>query len=346
MFLSPRLSAKSLSELSHRLATETEAGIDIRRTWQRESASARGRTRDEFDKVRDAVARGDSLSVALARTGDLLPPLFLEITHVGEQTGTLGRVFHRLSAHYRRLNDLKRMFLIAIAWPMIQLAVAVLVIGLLIWILGIVAQRNRGEPIDVLGLGLIGNRGVVIYANVIVAIGLVIAGLVVALRRGVFWSRPLQRAVMQLPIVGPCLEQLALARLTWVLHLTLNVELDLRRVVPLALRATGNDFYIRHTEETVSHVAQGAPLHQALGSTGAFRGDFLDALAVAEESGRTVESLQRLSKNYEEEAESALRALATIAGVAIWVFVAAILIWMIFRLAGFYFSTIQDALKM
>ena len=40
MFLSPRLSAKALGELSHRLAVETESGIDIRRTWQREAESA------------------------------------------------------------------------------------------------------------------------------------------------------------------------------------------------------------------------------------------------------------------------------------------------------------------
>ena len=40
MSLSPRISSKDLGELSHRLAVETESGIDIRRTWQREAESA------------------------------------------------------------------------------------------------------------------------------------------------------------------------------------------------------------------------------------------------------------------------------------------------------------------
>ena len=81
-------------------------------------------------------------------------------------------MFHRLPTHYRKSVELQRMFLLAIAWPMIELALAIFVIGLLIWVLGIVAQRNNGQPIDILGFGLIGNRGLLIYTNFIIAVGL------------------------------------------------------------------------------------------------------------------------------------------------------------------------------
>jgi len=346
MLLSPRLSAKTLGELSHRLAVETESGIDVRRTWKREAASAPVRVRGDFQHVSDAVNRGDSLSDALSGTGELFPPLFREIVDVGEKSGTLGSVFHRLSSHYRRIVQTQRLFLMAIAWPMIQLTMAVFVIGLLIWILGIIAQRNNGQPIDILGLGLIGNHGLVIYVNFIIAVVLCVAGLVVAVRRGVLWTRPLQRAVMWLPGLGDSLKKLALARLTWALHLTMNVAMDLRHVVPLALRATGNDFYIRHTDQAVKIVAAGRPLYKAFAATGAFPADFIEALEVAEESGGVVESMQRLSKRYEEEAEGALRILTTIAGVLVWLLVAAMIILMIFRIAGFYIGTINDALNM
>jgi len=346
MLLSPRLSAKALGELSHRLAVETDSGIDIRRTWTREADSAPARMRDAFAHVRDAVNRGDSLSNALAVTGELFPPLFCEIVDVGEKSGTLGSVFRRLSSHYRRIVQMQRLFLTAIAWPMIQLAMAVVVIGLLIWIMGIVAQRNNGQPIDILGLGLIGNRGLVIYASFVIAIGLCVAGLVVAVRRGVFWTRPLQRAVMWSPALGDCLKKLALARLTWALHLTMNVAMDLRHVVPLVLRATGSDFYIQHTNQAVKIVAAGHPLYKAFAATGAFPADFIEALEVAEESGAVVESMERLSKRYEEEAESALHILTMVAGFVVWLLVAGLIILMIFRIAGFYVGTINDALKM
>ncbi|HEX4415375.1 MAG TPA: type II secretion system F family protein [Lacipirellulaceae bacterium] len=346
MFLQPQLSNKVLTELCHRLTVETDSGIDIRRTWQRETDMARGRTRPYFENVREAINRGDSLSVALAGSGRLFPPLFHEMTDVGERTGTLGRVFRRLESHYRRQVQAQRLFLGTIAWPMFELGSAILIIGALIWVLGIVAQRNNGQPIDILGFGLIGTRGLIIYTNFIVAVGLCIAGVVIAIKRGMLWTRPLQRRVMQLPVIGNALQRIALARLAWALHLTLNVEMDLRRIIPLALRTTATDYYMQYTDQIVNEVAHGEPMHLAFSRTGAFPGDFIDALAVAEESGRIVESMERLSNRYEEEAELAIRTLSTAFGWFIGVCVMGLIVLLIFRLANFYIGTINDALHM
>jgi type IV pilus assembly protein PilC len=345
MALQPQLSNKALSELSHRLAIETDSGIDIRRTWQREADMARGRMKPYFAQVRDAVARGDSLTSALTRTGAVFPQLFLEMTQVGEDTGTLGQVFRRLESHFRRQVQAERIFLGAIAWPLFELAFSIFVIGVLIWILGVIPTQS-GEAIDPLGWGLIGTRGLIIYINFIIAIGLCVAGVVIAVRRGMLWTRPLQRTLMLLPGIGAALQKIALARLTWALHLALNVEMDMRRVVPLVLRATGNDYYIRHTSQVVADAAGGQPLHIALRRTGAFPGEFLDALAVAEESGRTIESMERLSQRYEAEAEIAIKAIAVILGILVAGLVMGIIVMMIFRLAGFYVGTINEAVEM
>lgn len=345
MFLQPQLSNKALTELCHRLAVETDSGIDTRRTWQREAEMARGRFRPAMSEVRDAVARGDDLATALSRTGSVFPPLFLELVHVGEETGTLGRVFHRLESHYRRQVQAERIFLGAIAWPLLELAFSILVVGVLIWILGMIPTRG-GEPIDPLGFGLVGTRGLIVYTAFICSLGLCIALLVVAVKRGRLWTRPLQRAVMRLPGIGAALRKIALARLSWALHLAMNVEMDLRRVMPLVLRATGNDYYVRHTDQVVADVAAGRPLHEALGRSGAFPAGFLDALAVAEESGRVVESMERLSNRYEEEAETAIKALAVSFGILVAALVMGIIILMIFRLAGFYIGTLNEAVEL
>ena len=346
MLLSPRLSAQALGELSHRLAVETESGIDIRRTWQREAESAKLRVRGDFEDIRDALNRGDSLSDALSGTGQLFPPLFREIVDVGEKTGTLGRVFKRLAEHYRGQVELQRMFLLAIAWPMFELVAAVVVIGIFIWLLGIVAQRNNGQAIDVLGFGLIGNSGLAIYSLIVLTVAVCIAVIVVAIRRGVFWTRPLQKAVMHLPGLGNALQKIALARLTWALHLTMNVGMDLRKVVPLVFRATGSDYYMQHTDQAVGIVAAGHPLYKAFAATGVFPAQFIESMEVAEESGAVVESMERLSKRYEEEASTAFKILTTIASVAVALLVMGLIVLMIFRIAGFYVGTINDAINM
>src|SRR5205823_7352371 len=137
-------------------------------------------------------------------------------------------VFQRLEGHYRRQVQAQRIFLGAIAWPMLEFAFAILVVGVLIWVLGIVAQRNNGQPIDILGFGLIGNRGLFIYMNLVIIATLCVTGLIVAVKRGMLWTRPLQHGVMRLPAIGAALERICLARVAWALHLTLNVEMDLR----------------------------------------------------------------------------------------------------------------------
>jgi type IV pilus assembly protein PilC len=285
------------------------------------------------------------LSLALAGTGRVFPPLFLEMVRVGEESGTLGSVFRRLESHYRRSRQAQRIFLGAIAWPMFELAFAIVVIGALIWVLGFIAQRNGGEPIDILGLGLTGTRGLIVYINFVVAIGLCVAGLVVATRRGMLWTRRLERALFRLPWIGSCLEKIALARLAWALRVTLDTSMDLRRVVPLALRATGNDHYVQHTDEILADVGRGLPLHEAFSRSGAFPSEFCDTLAVAEESGQTVEAMERLSTRYEEEAESAIKALAVVLGTVIGLLVMGVIVLLIFRLAGFYLGTINNLLE-
>ena len=55
--------------------------------------------------------------------------------------------------------------------------------------------------------------------------------------------------------------------------------------------------------------------------------------------------MERLSKRYEDEAQSALKMLTVLAGVAVWLLVMGLIILLIFRIAGFYVGTINDALK-
>jgi type II secretory pathway component PulF len=342
----PQLSNKALAELCHRLAIENDSGIDIRRTWQRETDISRGRIRPYIGTVRDAVAHGETLADALASTGHVFPQLFLEMVRVGEQTGTLAKVFYRLEAHYRRQVRAERIFLSAIAWPVIELVFAIFVVGGLIWVLGIVAQRNNGKPIDVLGFGLIGTSGLIIYIALVTIVIAAIASVVIAVNRGMLWTRVLQRLLIQTPGVGHALERIALSRVAWALHLTLNVDIGLRRIIPLALRSTANDYYIQHTNQMVNIVATGEPLHVAFASTHAFPSGFIDALVAAEESGRIVESMERLSNRYEEEAEAAVKTLATIMGFAVGAFVMSFIVFLIFRLANFYLGTINEAVKM
>jgi type IV pilus assembly protein PilC len=344
MIFSPRLGTKQLAELSHRLAVELEAGIDLRRIWQREAENARGLQAGPVAAVRDAVAHGDALAEALARTDRFVPRMYLEMVRVGEKTGKLAEVFHNLSRYYRHRVDLRRALLLAMTWPMIQLVIALFVVGVLIWVAGVIGQQ--GVEIDFLGLGLVGTPGLVIYLNILV--GLAVVGMLLAAlaRRGILPVDRAKTALMRLPLVGSSLKKLAVARIAWAMHLVMNVEMDMRQAIPMVLQAADNEYFGRHADDIVNDVVSGQPLPVAFRRTGAFPVEFVEALEVGDESGRTVEAMGRLSQRYEEESRDALRMLAIVAGLLVWAFVAAIIILLIFRIFGFYVGEIRKATEM
>jgi type IV pilus assembly protein PilC len=160
------------------------------------------------------------------------------------------------------------------------------------------------------------------------------------------WTRPLQRGLMKVPVVGRSMQTLALSRLAWAMHLTMETSLDLRRSLTLSLRSTHNARYTDDCEEVVNAVAGGDEIHEALARTGVYPTDFLDALEVGERSGRLPESMANLARQYQDQARRALAVLTVAAGFAVWALVAILIIIMIFRIFTlFYLNPINEALK-
>ncbi len=340
MLISPRISTRQLANLCSRLSTSLEAGIDLRKVWGQEAERAGAlAARSRFHKVSEAVNRGDSLAEALDSTGDYFPVLFRELSRVGEQTGHQGEAFGHLAAHYQNQLRLRRLFLASIAWPLFQLVTAVLVIGLLIWILGMIGNGKT----DILGWGLVGNSGLAVYSCAVALIGLAVAGLIFAVGRGLAWTRPIQLLAMRVPQLGKALETLAIARLAWVLHLTQNAGMALRPSLKLALESTGNARYIDAVAAVDQVIARGDTIEEAFRASGVFPQEFLDAVLVGEQSGRLVESLAVLSRQYHERADAAMRVLTMLAGYAVWALIAGIIILVIFRIASFYINMLNNA---
>jgi type II secretory pathway component PulF len=116
-----------------------------------------------------------------------------------------------------------------------------------------------------------------------------------------------------------------------------------RRALRLALAHSGNVKFADAAEPMMAVISRGRPIHEAMSEARVFPAAYVDAVAVGEESGRLVETLAILSRQQQEEARGALAVLVRLAGFAVWLLVAGLIITMIFRLAGFYAGTIQDA---
>jgi type II secretory pathway component PulF len=341
---SPRISTRELARLCRRLATSLEAGIDLRTVWAREADRAPGLiARSRLRAVSEALNEGESLADGLRETGDYFPSMLHELALVGEQSGHLAESFVRLAEHYEEQLKLRRVLLAASTWPMIELGFTLVVVGFLIWVMGVINRGNE-NAIDPLGFGLVGNSGLAVYLTFL---GLIALGLFLvyqAIRRGMVWTRPIQLLLLRIPVLGSALQSVAMARLTWALQLTLEAGMGLRRALKISLRSTRNAHYTRHIRSVDRAIEAGNPVHEAFLDTRAFAPHFIDAVRVGEESGRLVEQMEVLSRQYREQAQAALTALAVVGGFAVWILVAAIIILFIFRLAFFYINTINSYL--
>lgn len=336
--MASRIGLKPLSEMCHRVATSYATGIDARTTWTREARTGPARKQREFEKVAAAIGSGSTVTESLQRTEGYLPQLVIDLADVGEQSGNLDQALKRLGDYYERVIRLRRIFLTAIIWPLIQLIGAACAIGFVIWMSGFIGGKQTGPDAintDIVGFGLQGNRGLAIYCAIVGAIILGGFFLIRSLMSGVL-SKIAMVPIMQLPAIGPALRTLAISRLAWALGMTFESGMSAKKCVTVAMRSTQNQFFTRHIPDINKNVARGETLHDAFQQTGAFPQDFLDAVLVGEESGRIGESMERISQAYESKAQLAMKTLTIAAGFAVWCMIGLFIVFMIFRVALYY----------
>jgi type IV pilus assembly protein PilC len=333
MLFASRIRLKPLAALCRRLAITTKAGLEDRKIWADEAARGNAVQQRHLAQIRDRLAQGDSVSSALETTGDYFPKLMRQMIQVGDISGNLDRTYARLADHYERTLAVRREFRGRLTWPLFQLGMAILIVGLLIFIMGLLPQKAGGGPIiDLLGLGLYGIPGLIVYANLLIAVALL--GIVVweSGRRGALWARPIQVAALRIPVVGGALQTLCLARVTWAMQLVFDSSMDLRVAIPLALDAAGNHHFSQLGRRIAERIEEGATLHQAFAETEVFPDDFLDALHVGETTGMLAETMQRQAAQYHERSAAALSLLAQLLGYVVWASVAVVLVLLIFRI--------------
>ncbi len=327
-----KISTRHLADLCNRVSTSLDAGVDARTVWQNEAERAQGlHAKKHFRTISEAVNAGADMRDALAGTDKYFPELFHEIAHVGHQTGHLDEALAQLGAHYEFQLKMRRGFLIAMAWPLIELGLSIAIIGVLIFALGVVGNMT-GQPLDLLGFGLVGTPGLIKYFGFLGLVAGVIFAIWWGIQRGLAWTKPVQRFMIRVPGLGTALDSLALGRLSWALHLTMNSGMDTRRAVALALRTTRNARYTDQMKSVDSWIQQGSSLYEAFDQTMVFPRSFLDILQVGETTGMIVESMKKLADQYREKAEAAMKVIAVVVFFICFALIAAIIIFVIFKI--------------
>lgn len=332
MLLSRQLSLADLITLCRALRHNLGAGLPVVRVFRQQSSRGPLRVRPIAGRIADQLQEGESLQAALDRDKHAFPPLFLALAGVGEKTGHLPEIFGELEKYYSLQQRLWRTFLGQIAWPVFQLVAAILVIAFLLFILGIIGEMNHSKPLDPLGLGWTGSSGAVKF--LIASFGSIAAIFVgyLVVSRSLRYKARVDWVLLAVPVLGTTIEALALTRFCLALRLTMETGMSILQAVKLSLRATGTAAFAATADDVAGRLRAGDDLTAALAGTRLFPREFQDILATAEEGGRVPEVMRQQAEFYEEEAARRLRVLSQVAGWIVWLLVAGLIIWSIFRI--------------
>lgn len=337
---SRKMKLTNASKFCYRFGTGLKAGADLMKLLSSEASHGPEVQRQAMAKVAAGAKRGELLSTMMAQD-KFFPPLMTAMIRVGEETGKLEHTLLTLSEHYQQQLATRRAFISSVAWPSLQLFAGVGVISLLILIMGMF------DMADVLGFGLRGVSGVLwLWFYLLLFCVAPLALMIWAFFRNVGGVQNLIPLVYKIPFIGPAIQTITISRFCWTLSLSLAAGLDPIRSIKLSLESTNSDYYRAAADDAEDAIRRGATLAGTLEATNLFPDDFLQRIEIAEHSGTDAESIDYMTKEYDERARRAIAVIAGVATIVIRVTVMIVLIVLIFRIfKTAYMDPINEALN-
>lgn len=263
-------------------------------------------------EVRYAVAEeGKSLSAALAEHPKAFPELYVGTIRAGEASGELGFALRQLVEYMDWQENISSQVKQATAYPAIVLgAVGLLVIGLLGFVFPRITPLLRVRNIEL----PLPTRIILAASTFVHDDWKIVLGIVIGITIGVFMLRRsergrflIDRVVLKLPIVGPVLRDVYMARIVTYLSLFYRTGVELVLSLTIVERIIANRVVARDIARARELVTEGISMAAAFGQSPLFPPVVIRAIALGEATGNLDTSLTRAKDYYEREIPAAVR---------------------------------------
>ena len=255
--------------------------------------------RAPFVAMLEDVREGLPLSQAMAKRAALSPPTAQAMAEAGEANGRLGDALARLAAALDSTEELRRLLVSSMIYPVVLLVIAIGVI--LMMLLFVVPQFESlfATAQDKLPAS---SRTIMAASRALREHGLVILAGLVGLGFGLrqLAGRPavrrlIDRLVLRLPQVGTLVSHFETARFARTLGVLLEGEVALPTALLLARRAISNGVIGGAVGKVANGVKEGEGLYGPLAASGVFPRIALGFLRTGEETSRLPLMLGRLA---------------------------------------------------
>ena len=312
------VSSKELVVFTRQFATMFDAGLPLVQCVdilanQQENKIFQAALRD----IKAFVEEGGTFSEALRRHPRIFDELYSNLVQAGEVGGILDTILNRLAVYIEKNVKLKRQVRGAMAYPTTVLIIAIGVLTVMMTFV-IPAFENMfkdfGSKDDLPKL----TQAVVFVSHWFVSylplLALALAGIVVGLAYG--YRTPAGRrfahqALLNVPIVGPVLRKIAVARFTRTLGTLLQSGVPILDAMDIVAKTAGNVIVTEGITYARARISEGRNMAEPLTESKIFPGMVVQMIAVGEQTGALDQMLNKIADFYEDEVDVAVAALTS-----------------------------------
>jgi type IV pilus assembly protein PilC len=267
-------------------------------------------------EVRFAVSEeGKSLSAAMAEHPIAFPELCVGTIRAGEASGELGYALRQLVEYLDWQASITSQLRQATMYPIVVVsAVGLLVIGLIGFVFPRILPLIQGQKQLPLPTRIILAASAFVRSEWLVAligVNALIAALYFARRtpRGRLFF---DRLTLRLPIVGPVVRDVNMARVVTYLSLFYRTGVDLVLSLTIVERIIANRAVSAAVANAREQVTQGVSIAAALGQSPIFPTVILRSVALGEATGNLDQALARTKDYYAREIPASVRRMITL----------------------------------
>jgi type IV pilus assembly protein PilC len=313
------VSEKELVIFVRQFATMIDAGLPLVQCL--EILAAQGDNKEFNAIIRDikaTVEEGATFSDALRRHPKIFDDLFTNLVQAGEMGGILDTILNRLAVYIEKNVKLKRQVKGALVYPAgVGIIAGGVLIILLVWVIPTFEAMFKdfggdaelpGPTAFVIAL----SRGFVTWLPAII---LAIIGGATAFTYT--YRRPkgkefFHRLLLTLPIIGPVMRKIAVARFTRTLGTLLSSGVPILDALNVVAKASGNVVIEKAIVNTADKIREGRTMAEPLLETKVFPAMVVQMIGVGEQTGALDQMLNKIADFYEEEVDVAVSALTSL----------------------------------
>ncbi len=312
------VSNKDIVILSRQLATLFEAQVSPLRVFRLlAEQSGKPFLKEVLVGVSDDLQGGTSISQALGRHPKVFTNFYVSMVRAGEETGKLNETFVYLADYIERTYEVTSKVRNALVYPgfivLTFIAVMSLMLTFVIPKIGSILVESGGELPIYTKIVLAMSDFLVDY-GIFLLIGIIVGGFFLMQYTKTPGGRVIvSQLKLSAPLLGNLYTKLYLARIADNMHVMLASGISAVRGLEITASIMENDVYETILHEVLEGVKAGAPLHEMFSHyPQQIPSIMVQMLQIGNETGETATILDRLSKFYNREVNTAVDTMVSL----------------------------------